>query len=104
MLADSDAYTLESVAHAAAAAGDADRAASLYEGLADDFEFGWEAQEYARTAAYWLGRAEEQRGDREAAARVYERFLEQWKDADSGLVLTRDATSRLAALRGQGAR
>jgi tetratricopeptide (TPR) repeat protein len=104
LLADSSGYTLESLAHAAAAAGAADRAASLYESIADDFEFGWEAQEYVRTAAYWLGRAEEQRGEREAAARAYERFLREWSAADPTLVLTADARTRLASLRGQGGR
>src|SRR5690606_18249633 len=72
--ADSTRYTLESLAYGTAAAGDLDGAAALYSGLGRGIEFGWEGQEYARTAPYWLGRIEERRADGAAAARAYERF------------------------------
>jgi tetratricopeptide (TPR) repeat protein len=104
MHADSTRYTLESLAYGTAAAGDLDRAATLYDALAHGIEFGWEAQEYARTARYWLGRVEEQRDDGHGAARAYERFLEEWRDADPGLVLTQDARARLTRMRVEGER
>ncbi|MGH7505113.1 MAG: BTAD domain-containing putative transcriptional regulator, partial [Longimicrobiales bacterium] len=104
MQIDSTRFTLESLAYATAAADSLDRAAALYEALGRGIEFGWEAQEYARTSHYWLGRTHERRGDASAAAHAYARFLEEWSDADAGLVLTQDATARLARFRLEGTR
>ena len=104
MHADSTRYTLESLAYGTAAAGDLDGAAALYSGLGRGIEFGWEGQEYARTAPYWLGRIEERRADGAAAARAYERFIEEWRDGDAGLVLASDARARLTRLRVEGTR
>jgi hypothetical protein len=96
---DSTRFTLESLAYGAAAGEGLDRAAALYEGLGLGTEYGWEAQEYARTARYWLGRVQERRGDVDAAGRAYERFLEEWRGTDAELVLTQDARARLTRLR-----
>jgi DNA-binding SARP family transcriptional activator/tetratricopeptide (TPR) repeat protein len=100
--ADPDRYTLESLAHGMAAAGNLERAAALYEELARDLEFGWEAQDYWRTANYWLGRIEEQRQDPQLAARAYQRFLDAWGEAEPGLTLVVDARDRLVRLQTSG--
>ena len=97
--ADSTAVVLESLAHAAAAAGSLERAAGLYEALASGFDFGWEGQEAWRTAPYWLGRMHEQRSDAALAARAYGRFLDAWRDAEPALITVGDARDRLARLR-----
>jgi serine/threonine-protein kinase len=100
--ADPDRYTLESLAHGTAAAGNLERAAALYEELTRGLEFGWEGQDYWRTADYWLGRIEERRQDPQLAARAYQRFLDAWGEAEPGLTLVVDARDRLARLHTSG--
>src|SRR5690606_22623967 len=98
LLADSSAMTLESLAHAVLAAGDLDRALRLYTELDAAPEFGWEAQEYWRTAPYWLGRVHERRGEVAEAARSYMRFVEAWTEAEPTLPMLADARDRLDRL------
>lgn len=54
---------------------------------------------YAR-AFYILGRIFEEQGDTAKAIEHYEKFLELWEDADSGLPEIDDARSRLSKIRG----
>jgi serine/threonine protein kinase/predicted Zn-dependent protease len=49
---------------------------------------------------YMLGRIFEQKGDELKARENYQRFLDLWKDADSGLPEVPDAQKRLAGLKG----
>jgi len=50
-------------------------------------------------ARYWLGRAYEQKGDKEKAIKEYGKFLEIWKDADFNSPEMADAKQRLARLK-----
>jgi DNA-binding SARP family transcriptional activator/tetratricopeptide (TPR) repeat protein len=100
---DSTTVVLESLAHAASAAGSLERSARLYEELSADPSFGWEGQEAWRMALYWLGRVQEQRADAALAARAYEQFIDGWRDAEPTLIAVADARDRLARLRTAGA-
>lgn len=53
---------------------------------------------YARSY-YWLGKSHQKTGDSVEAAAHYERFLQLWKNADSGLPEVADAQKQLEALR-----
>jgi hypothetical protein len=46
-----------------------------------------------------LGKIYEQKGLNAKAIEHYERFLDLWKDADSGIAEVEDARERLAGLR-----
>jgi tetratricopeptide (TPR) repeat protein len=48
-----------------------------------------------------LGKIYEQQGDTTKAIEHYEKFLDLWNDADSGLPEVADARERLSALKGQ---
>ena len=50
-------------------------------------------------AHYWLGRAYEEKGEKNKAKAEYEKFLEIWKDADPGIAEVEDAKERLAKLK-----
>ncbi len=99
MRADNTGFTMESLAHGLAAAGDLERAASLYDELARGESFGSEVVVYWRIAPYQLGIIEERRNDAELAARAYQRFLDGWRDAEPDLVSMVDARRRLTRLR-----
>jgi DNA-binding SARP family transcriptional activator/Tfp pilus assembly protein PilF len=99
---DSSKITLESLAHAVAAAGDHERAERLYEDLARDPLFGHEGQEPYRMALFWHGIEADERGDVELAARALERFLSSWRDADASWPALVEARDRIARLRGPG--
>jgi len=53
---------------------------------------------YARSY-YWLGKIHQGTGNRVEAAAQYERFLQLWKNADSGLPEVADAQKQLKALK-----
>jgi tetratricopeptide (TPR) repeat protein len=53
---------------------------------------------YARSY-YWLGKIHQKTGNNLEAAADYERFLQLWKNADSGLREVADAQKQLEALR-----
>jgi serine/threonine protein kinase/tetratricopeptide (TPR) repeat protein len=93
-----DAYRWATLALAYEAGGDLESARRAYEGL-QKLTHGrfYGGQLYARSF-YRLGLIAEKQGDRAAAKRNYERFLELWKDADPGLPEPADARRRLAAL------
>jgi eukaryotic-like serine/threonine-protein kinase len=93
-----DAYYWGTLALVYEAAGDLENARRAYEGL-QKLTRGrfYGGQLYARSF-YRLGLIAEKQGDRAAAKRNYERFLEIWKDADPGLPEPADARRRLASL------
>ena len=99
---DSNAFVMESLAHANAIRGDYAGAARLYTLLAARTEkwFGWEAEPYGLTAPLAAGVLYERLGDRARARSAYERLLTQWSAADSDLVSARQARVALARLRG----
>ncbi len=53
---------------------------------------------YARSL-YWLGKIYDEEGLKDKAIEYYQRFLDLWKDADSGLAEVEDAEKRLLSLR-----
>lgn len=95
---DTSDYVRESLAFALVQAGQLDAAVRQYEVLANSKTFGYEGQQYGRLAPYRLGQLEERRGNVAAAARWYNRFVQQWPTADSTLLALRDARERLAEL------
>lgn len=95
---DSSTYVRESLAFALERAGQLDAAAQHYEVLANAKTFGYEGQQYERFASYRLGQLEERRGNVAAAARWYNRFVQQWPTADSTLPSLKDARERLVEL------
>ena len=48
-----------------------------------------------------LGKIQEQQGGTAKAIEHYEKFLDLWKDADSGMAEVEDAKKRLGELRSQ---
>ena len=48
---------------------------------------------------YMLGKIHEQQGQKNKAIEHYEKFLDLWKDADSGIAEVEDAKKRLAGLK-----
>jgi tetratricopeptide (TPR) repeat protein len=93
-----DAYYHQTLAQAYEAAGDLGKAREAYEAiqrLTSGRIYG--GQIYA-LSFYRVGLIDEKLGDKPAARRNYEKFLELWKDADPGLPEPADARRRLAAL------
>jgi serine/threonine protein kinase/tetratricopeptide (TPR) repeat protein len=87
------AMTIEGVARAYEASGNAEQATIWYElflGTADS-PLGWEAQQDWLAAHYYLARMYFAKGDKANAAKQLDWFLDAWKDADPGLPLLRDA-------------
>jgi Tfp pilus assembly protein PilF len=100
--ADSQTHALESLANGLAAAGALDSAAARYAQMEGQNVFGFEAQNFAQLAGYWLGRVEEERNSPQSARGAYERFVNRWKDGDPTLVLVADARARIAKLSTSG--
>jgi DNA-binding SARP family transcriptional activator/tetratricopeptide (TPR) repeat protein len=92
------AYEREAAAHAAFVDKDWGAAERLYRTLAVDHSCCFEGDALNAEAPYWMGRTAEARGDRAAAAAEYDTLLTRWRDADSALVILRDARARRAAL------
>jgi DNA-binding SARP family transcriptional activator/tetratricopeptide (TPR) repeat protein len=99
---DSNAFIMESLAHAMAASGDAIGSAQLYAGLGSRTEswFGWEAEQFGLTAPAASGALYERLGDRTKARAAYEHQLAQWSSADPDLLSLRRARAALSRLRG----
>ena len=80
-------------------AGDLEKAAEEYERLAylnvGRFDYG----DIYTKSFYMLGKIYEDMSLKGKAIENYEKFLELWKDADSGLTELKDAKERLAALK-----
>ncbi|HKV51429.1 MAG TPA: BTAD domain-containing putative transcriptional regulator [Gemmatimonadaceae bacterium] len=91
-------YFREAQAHGAFSDSDFVAASRLYGDLARDRACCYEGSEFVRVAPYWVGRSEEAQQHRDAAAQAYRTFLDNWPDADTALVLLRDAKRRLVAL------
>ncbi|NIM58167.1 MAG: protein kinase [Candidatus Aminicenantes bacterium] len=98
---DKSAGHVESLARAYYASGNIDKAQAEYERIVSSSSgrssFG---DVYARSY-YELGKIYEQKGWKGKAIEHYEKFLELWKDADSGFPEVEDAKKRLAALKSQ---
>jgi serine/threonine protein kinase/tetratricopeptide (TPR) repeat protein len=94
-----DNYVLESLAFAYLRSGDLEKAMEKYKHLVSRKMFGWEAQEYWIRAHYQLGKIHEEKGETEKAIQYYQRFLDIWKDADSGIPEVEEARERLAGWR-----
>ncbi|HEX9729166.1 MAG TPA: protein kinase [Gemmatimonadales bacterium] len=95
-----DSYFRESLARAYRTAGETDRALETYRAMTEHPTFGTEGQEPAILAYYALGQLYESRGDFVEAVRSYERFVEQWRDADPRVSAAVDAVRvRIATLR-----
>jgi len=94
---DQAAFT-ESLARAYYGAGDLDQAQKEFEKIAG-FSTGilYYGHVYARSL-YMLGRIYQERGWNEKARDSFRKFLDLWKDADSGLPEVADARKRLANL------
>ena len=93
-----DAFSFDLLARALYELGDLDKARKGYERitLLTTGRLG-DGDLYAR-AFYMLGRIAEQQGDKARARENYRKFLDLWKDADSGLPEVADAKQRLANL------
>ncbi|HEY7895927.1 MAG TPA: BTAD domain-containing putative transcriptional regulator [Gemmatimonadaceae bacterium] len=91
-------YFREAAAHGAFSDSDFAAASRLYGDLARDRACCYEGSEFVRVAPYWVGRAEEAQQHRDAAALAYRTFVDSWSDADTALILLRDARRRLLAL------
>ena len=93
-----DAYIHTTLAKAYEGAGDWVNARRTYEGL-QKLTYGrlYGGNLYA-LSFYRVGMIDEKLGDKAAARKNYEKFLELWKDADPDLPEPADARKRLAAL------
>lgn len=95
---DPTAYEREAAARAAFIDRDWGAAERLYRTLAEDYSCCYEGDALNAEAPYWMGRTAEARGDRAAAVAEYDTLLTRWRDADSALVVLRDARTRRTAL------
>ncbi|MCJ7613139.1 MAG: tetratricopeptide repeat protein, partial [Candidatus Aminicenantes bacterium] len=97
---DMHALCLDTLAQAYERSGNLDEARKEYEKItamtSGRYRFG---DIYARSF-YRLGKIYEQQGLKVKAAENYKKFLDLWKEADSGRPEVPDATKRLAALQG----
>jgi tetratricopeptide (TPR) repeat protein len=92
---------VDSLAFAYYEAGNLERAKEEYE-LITTLTWGriHDGDLYARSF-YMLGKIYEELGEKGEAKANYERFLDLWKDADSGIAEVEDAKKRLAGLKSQ---
>jgi tetratricopeptide (TPR) repeat protein/predicted Ser/Thr protein kinase len=89
------AMTVEGLAHAYGASGNSEQAAVWYELFVGDADapLGWEPQQDWLAAHYQLARIYLTKGDKTKAAAQLDWLLGDWKDADPGLPLLKDALS-----------
>jgi serine/threonine protein kinase/tetratricopeptide (TPR) repeat protein len=78
-------WPIEALAHAYYLKGDFQKANSKYQELIAINELGYEIQESTILAHYYVGKIQEQLGNKKAAVKSYSRFLEIWKAADEDL-------------------
>jgi tetratricopeptide (TPR) repeat protein len=79
--------------------GDLDKALSTYEKLSAMVWSNYFTGDINVENFYMLGKIWEQKGDTTKAIENYEKFLDLWKDADSGIAEVEDARKRLDGLR-----
>jgi tetratricopeptide (TPR) repeat protein len=98
-LFEKDARMLDTLADAYFRAGDLTKAREQYEkiGMLTSGRLS-SGDIYARSFCH-LGQIDEKLGDKARAREHYQKFLDLWKNADTGLPEVADARSRLAALR-----
>jgi serine/threonine protein kinase/Tfp pilus assembly protein PilF len=89
----------DSLGRAYQKAGDLDSAIEEYERAGTLIPSRLFAGDIYAQSFYRLGTIYEQKGMKEKAEEKYEKFLDLWKNADSGLPEVEDAQKRLAALR-----
>jgi serine/threonine protein kinase/Flp pilus assembly protein TadD len=98
-LSDDHAWRMGSLAQAFYEHGDIEDAKREYEKITE-LTTGriFYGDVYAKSF-YMLGKIHEQQGDTAKAIEHYEKFLDLWKDADSGIAEVEDARKRLAGLK-----
>ena len=80
--------------------GDLDKAIEVYERLTDPNPENREGHLINPKNYYYLAELFEMKGRKAKAIRLYEKFLDLWKDADPGIAEVKDAKKRLAELKG----
>jgi tetratricopeptide (TPR) repeat protein len=95
------AFFMGPLAYAYYKTGELEKAQEMYEQIISltvgRLHWGYE---FAKSF-YILGKIFEQKGWKGKAIEHYEKFLELWKNADSGIVEVEDAKKRLAGLKGE---
>jgi tetratricopeptide (TPR) repeat protein len=92
-------YTKALLAKAYEEKGDLDKAIEILERLTDPNPENREGRLIYPKNYYYLAELYEIKGRKAKAIGLYEKFLELWKDADSGLQEVEDAKMRLAGLK-----
>jgi tetratricopeptide (TPR) repeat protein len=92
-------FTQDVLARAYAAKGDLDRAIAEYRRLLTFDPVGKDRRLKNPRYEYRLAKLLEKSGNRAEALAHYTKFLEYWKDADSGLPELIDAKARVAVLK-----
>jgi pentatricopeptide repeat protein len=99
MLADQQhrsAYILDGLARAYEASGDAEQAARWLKTFNDDDAFGWEPQQDWLASSVRLARLDLALGKKAEAQILLSRFLDLWKEADSDVLLLKEAKAEYA--------
>ena len=98
LIPDSHALFMEPLALAYYKMGDLDSAQEEYEKITSLSSGRLFFGDIYVKSFYMLGKIYEQQNDTAKAMEHYERFLDLWKDADTGIVEVEDAKERVAAL------
>jgi tetratricopeptide (TPR) repeat protein len=99
MIIDERAFFIDPLAQTYYEVGEMDKAREAYNKITR-LILGrlWRGDIYVKSF-YMLGKIWEQKGDTAQAIKHYEKFLDLWKEADSGIVEVEDARKRLAGLK-----
>jgi tetratricopeptide (TPR) repeat protein len=99
MIIDERAFFIDPLAQTYYEVGEMDKAREAYNKITR-LILGrlWQGDIYVKSF-YMLGKIWEQKGDTAQAIKHYEKFLDLWKEADSGIVEVEDARKRLAGLK-----
>jgi tetratricopeptide (TPR) repeat protein len=95
-----DSFLLDYLALAYFRNGDMEKGRQVYEKINSQLSSKWNGDIYVKSF-YMLGQIAEQQGDRVKAAEHYRKFLDLWKNADTGIPEVEDAKKRLAGLKDQ---
>jgi serine/threonine-protein kinase len=97
----SDAYSLESLAHAMLVTGDTTGARAKYQEIGQSHhDVGWESQQDYLLSILRLGEIYQAQGQKALAAEQYSRLIELWSEGDADLPPLVEARARLAAIKG----